>query len=102
VASAHVAGRLGQDTPDIRLVEFNGRKGTLQRWIENNQAALLEDLRRNEPDMYLAVVKSPGYRRLRADSDAYDYVVNNWDRKTDSIRVEVATDQATGNRRFRR
>jgi hypothetical protein len=77
-ATAEVAGRLGIETPEVKLVTIDGQTGSLTKWIDGSRT--LEDLRQFEPQVYQAVVGSKEYQDARAAIATLDYLINNLDR----------------------
>jgi hypothetical protein len=64
-ASDVLGKHLDIDTPDVRLVEHEGRVGSLQEWRRGERKVSLQDLRSESPELYERVVASPEYQRLR-------------------------------------
>ncbi len=77
-AAAHVATRLGIDTPRVRSVSIGTEKGSLTAW-EGGTTSLAK-LKENDPEGFRRVVSSSEYRRQRNGIDAVDYLMNNVDR----------------------
>jgi hypothetical protein len=90
VASETVAGEVGLQAPEIRIVEFEGQRGSLQRWAE--EGITLADLSEQNPALYERIMASPEYQRLRADINAFDYLINNLDRNPGNLIIEIGPD----------
>ena len=75
-ASRTVASELGINTPDVRLVDLGGRRGTLQPMVDMES---LQDLRMRDPDGYRRLVQSAEYQVMSTDVDALRYLTNNVD-----------------------
>jgi hypothetical protein len=88
-ASEIVARQLDIDTPDIQVVEYDGKIGSLQEWRKGKNAATLTELRRTDPARHAEVVASPEYQRMRSDLDALDHVLDNLDRNDGNLMVEM-------------
>jgi hypothetical protein len=88
-ASEVAAQHFGIDTPDVKLVEYAGRVGSLQEMRGGKHTHALGDLEHNDPDLYERVTASPEYARMRSDLDAFDYVLNNLDRNAGNLLVTV-------------
>ena len=88
-ASETLARQMGLDTPDVRVVEYNGQVGSLQEWRGGSNRYSLQQLKNDFPDVADRVIKSPEYQRLRSDLDAFDHVVNNLDRNPGNLILEL-------------
>jgi len=88
-ASQIAADQLAIDTPEVRLVEYNGQVGSLQEWRTSKNTYALGELEQTDPALFAKVMASPEYARLRADLDTLDYVLNNLDRNPDNLLVTV-------------
>jgi hypothetical protein len=77
----------GLETPEIHLVNWEGRIGSMQRWINGAQTlASLDDA------VQQAIMASPEYVRLRAAIDNFDFLIQNIDRNTGNVLVELGAD----------
>jgi hypothetical protein len=88
-ASEIVARQLDIDTPDIQVVEYDGKIGSLQEWRKGKNAATLTELKRTDPARHAEVVASPEYQRMRSDLDALDHVLDNLDRNDGNLMIEM-------------
>jgi hypothetical protein len=88
-ASEIVARQLDIDTPDIQVVEYDGKIGSLQEWRKGTNAATLTELKRTDPARHAEVVASPEYQRMRSDLDALDHVLDNLDRNDGNLMIEM-------------
>jgi hypothetical protein len=90
VAATRVADAMGIQTPEVELVSWNGREGSLQKWFN---AQTLADIKFNDPVLYDKVINSAEFKRLKADMDAFDYILTNIDRGNNEANFLVEFDR---------
>ena len=75
---------LGVDTPNVQLVEINGRKGSLTEWVKpsekGGQVVGLNKFAEAEPQAFDAIQKTPEFVDALSGIQALDYMINNLDR----------------------
>ena len=81
-AAAAIAQKLGIDTPQARIVEWNGQKGSLQEWRPGYE--LGSKVSKNDP----AAFKKFWDSQQRKDMDALDYVIAQQDRHTENFMLK--------------
>lgn len=82
-AGSIAAGALGIETPDVQLVEINGRKGSLTPWVQptgGGQVMSLADYAGQDEDRFNKLQKTPEFRKALSGIQALDYLINNLDR----------------------
>lgn len=93
VAGEHAARQAGIATPEVRLVEWNGQRGSIQPWIDGSET--LQDLLTGGPAkraLYETIVASPEYQRLRGRIDDFHYLIQSIDRNDGNFLVQLAPD----------
>ena len=81
-ASSMVGRDLGLDAPDAPVVRYStGGVGSLQAWVPEGQT--LKQLYDSDKALYEAVMGS----QLKADIDAFDYLIANLDRNAENLMV---------------
>jgi hypothetical protein len=83
-AAAELADRLGFDTPDVFLVEWGGRPGSLQAWREGLQ--LGREVRRDNRAAFDNFWNS----QVRKDMDVFDFLIANQDRHFENYMLDFA------------
>jgi hypothetical protein len=88
-AAAHLAAEMGFDTPGVRLVEINGRVGSLQEFRSGYETAksLYDSDRTGIVDFYRS--------QQRLDIDAFDYFIAHQDRHLGNIMLPADQGQMT-------
>ncbi|MEO8273637.1 MAG: hypothetical protein ABI620_06200 [Chloroflexota bacterium] len=82
-AGAIAAGALGLATPEVRLVQINGRRGSLTDWIEpkgGGEIMTLGAFRDQNPARFVAMKETPAFKAALSGIQALDYLINNVDR----------------------
>jgi hypothetical protein len=88
-ASEVAAQQFDIDTPEVKIVEYDGQVGSLQEWRATGNTYRLKDLEFEHPDLWAKVKDSPEFARHRADLDTFDYVLNNLDRNGGNLFVRL-------------
>jgi uncharacterized protein DUF4157 len=89
-AASEIAQKMpsvGKDMPVVIIVQYKGRLGSLQPWVEGTTG--LNDIFRTNPKLFQQIIATPEYKKWRANLDAYDYVMNNLDRNLGNIMVKL-------------
>ena len=96
-AAEMAAEKLGIATPKVKLVEINGRKGSLTEWVEPtatvNKVMSLEDFSTKHRLLYDNMVGGKDFKAAMAGIDALDYLINNLDRGQNLGNYMIEVDQ---------
>ncbi len=82
-AAAISAGELGVGTPEVSLVEINGRKGSLTKWVDSGpggEVMGLDKFAARDAKAFEALQQTPEFAEALSGIQALDYLVNNVDR----------------------
>lgn len=85
-AAAHLADALGIETPGVRLVQMDGRVGSLQEWWPNMLQVGRQLSFRSEAFMDFYASQD------RLDLDAFDVLIANQDRHMGNVLLQVGPD----------
>jgi hypothetical protein len=80
-AASIVGHELGLVAPETHVVRYGKEVGSLQEWVADGQTLL--ELHKNDPELYREVMNS----QLKADIDAFDYLIANLDRNAENLIV---------------
>jgi hypothetical protein len=90
VAGSIAARELGIETPGLELVNWEGRIGTVQPWIDGAQT--LKQIYFQDEGLYNVIVGSPEYQRLDAAVSGFQYLIQNLDRNEGNLFVRLGPD----------
>lgn len=85
VAAHRLAQFLGVDTPEVKLVTFRGRQGSLQMWEDDTST--LAELAFGDRELWTEIKQSPAYLAARDTMDLFDLLVGNADRHDGNLLV---------------
>lgn len=86
-AAAQVGQNLGLPTPNVTLVRIGSQRGSLTEWVPHGKT--LKQIAQENPTLFMSIVNSSEYGRLRADIDAFDFLINNIDRNGGNLIAQL-------------
>ncbi|HJP89119.1 MAG TPA: hypothetical protein VJ850_08805 [Candidatus Limnocylindrales bacterium] len=95
-AGSIAAKALGIDTPEVELVEFQGRKGSLTPWVEGkagSQVMSLAEYAGQDPQRFYDLQDTPAFRKAIGSIQALDYLINNVDRVSNTGNYLIELDE---------